>query len=317
MSTPASYVSQVPANTEYLGLASAIFDAKKDMSWTAFSEVVPCPGVALELDAIGPSPAVRLMTGQRRFANFRAYVRSVLVRTYSADAIELSRIVVNGDKSGAVTRRLSDYLARVSNFLEKPVVDKLLSNPVGIDNVSLFNNSHPFGSAGGTWDNLTTDALSANALDAGYIAMRGLKDEFGEPMGIRPTHLVVSPKNERAAFTLIGANRIVPVSSAGVLDAAAAVVAAVSHESYLQGQLQLIVLDRMADGTHDDDWFLMDLSKPGVKPIIVGENRGPQGVVVDDPQSEPVIHRAAYQYYVDADAAISGYCPHVVYGKIT
>lgn len=317
MSAPAGQLSQVAANTEFLGQASAIFDARPQGMWTQLAETVPCDGQALELDAIGPSPAVRQLTGSRRFANLRAYAQRIPAVEYSADAIELPRLMVDKDKSGVVSRRLANYLAQTADFLEKPVIDKLLSNPLGIDGVSLLNDTHPHGPAGATWDNLVATALTQTSLEAGFVAMRSYRYENGEPGGYRPTTLIVGPALEREALDLIGDARMQPVDNAGAPDTSSSVVAAVMIKNWVGGRLNLMVIDRFADGTHDTDWLLVDLSKPGVRPMVVGEAIAPRGVVVDQPNSEPVIQRASYQYYVDAAAAISGYAPQTIYGKLS
>lgn len=308
-------LNQINANTEFTSFANDIFNRRPDSAWTAFTKVITISGQSLELDALGPSPAVRKMTGSRRFSSLRAYAKNTPSIDYSADALELGRLLVENDKSGVVSMRLADYLASTADFFEKPVVDLLLSNPVGIDGVSLLNDSHPYGPAGATWDNKTTDALSQSSLEAGLVAMRSLRFENSEPAGFRGSALVVGPALEREAIDLTGSNRIVAVDNAGAPDATAAVVAATTLVNYIGGRVSVIVVDRMANGTNDNDWFLMDLTKPNIRPIVVGEAIAPRGVVVDQPSSEPMLQRNSYAYYVDANAALSGYAPQTIYGK--
>ena len=308
-------LSHVAANTEFAAMASDIFNRKTDSVWTQLAKVMPCPGAYLELDAVGPSPAVSKMLGSRPFSSLRAYAKPTPVVEYSADGLELPRVTVEGDKSGIVRARLADYLASVADFFEKPVIDLLLSNPIGIDGVSLLNTAHPFGNGGATWNNKPTAALDQSSLETGIVAMRGLRFENGEPAGFFPTHLVVGPANEREALDLTGADRLVAYSNAGVPDATASVVAAASLRNWIGGRLQVIVIDRFANGTNDADWYLMDLSKPNVRPLAVGQQIAPSGVVVDDPAAEPMVYRAAYQYYVSATAALTGYAPQCIYGR--
>jgi len=315
MPAPVGQLSQIAANTEFLAMASDIFNRKSDSVWTQFAMTVPISGSTMELDAIGPSPAVSKMLGSRPFSNLRAYSKPTQVVEYSADGLELPRIMVEGDKSDMLRRRLADYLASTADFLEKPVIDLLLSNPVGIDGVALLSDSHPYGPSGGTWDNNTTDTLSQTSLEAGVVAMRSLRFENNEPAGFFPTHLVVGPANEREALDLTGADRLVPYSSAGAPDATSSVVAVAGLKNWIGGRLQVIVVDRFANGTSDADWYLMDLSKPNVRPLAVGQQIAPAGVVVDSPTSEAMVQRSCYQYYVSATAALSGYAPYCIYGN--
>lgn len=310
-------LGSINVNTEFTTMANDIFNRKTDSPWSVLAKVMPISGSSLELDAIGPSPAVQKMLGSRPFSSLRAYSKPTPAVEYTAEGLELPRSVVEGDKSGMVRGRLADYLAATADFFEKPVIDLLLSNPIGIDGVSLLNDSHPYGAAGGTWDNKVTNALSQTELEAGIVAMRGLRFENGEPAGFFPTHLIVGPANEREALDLVGADRMIPVSNAGAPDAAASVVAAVTLKNWVGGRLSVIVVDRMANGTNDSDWLLCDLSKPNVRPLAVGQLIAPAGVVVDDPQAEAMIQRANYQYYVSACAAITGYAPHCIYGRLS
>ena len=317
MSGMAGQLGQVAANTEFLSIANEIFNKRPGGPWSMLAKSVPLDGQSLELDAIGPSPAVRKMLGSRRFTSLRAYAQRTPAVVYSADALEFARLKVINDKSGVLRARLADYLADTASFFEKPVIDLLLSNPLGIDATALFSATHPYGPSAGTWDNITSGGLDQTELEGGIVAMRGLRFENGEPAGFFPTHLIVGPALEREALDLTGADRMMPVSNAGAPDATSSVVAAVTIKNWIGGRLEVMVVDRFADGTHDSDWVLADLSKPNIRPIVIGEAIAPAGVVIDSPQSEPMVQREAFQYYVSGTAAIAGYAPQTVYGKMT
>lgn len=314
----AGAIGQVAANTEFLAIGNEIFNKRPGGAWSMLAKTVSISGQSLELDAIGPSPAVRKMLGSRVFNGLRAYAKSTPAVEYSASGLELKRVLVENDKSGIVRGRLADYLGGVgADFFEKPVIDLLLSNPLGIDQTALFSATHPYGADGGTWDNITSGGLDQTELEGGIVAMRGLRFENGEPAGFFPTHLVVGPALEREALDLTGADRMMPVSNAGAPDATSSVVAAVTIKNWIGGRIDVMVVDRFADGTHDSDWLIADLSKPNIRPIVVGEAIPAQAVVVDNPQSTVMVERACYQYYVGGNAAISGYAPQCVYGKMT
>lgn len=317
MSTPVNYLSQAAANTDFLNMASSIFAGAPVGSWTRYTEQQTLTGQTMQLNAIDSMAVVETLRGSRRFTQMRAYSVQAPVLLHSTKALPLNATIVNGDKSGTVRRALDVYLQKAANFWDKPVVETLLSNPIGIDGVSLLNNSHPYGPNGGTWDNLTTDALSQNSLEAGYVAMISYRYESGEPGDFKPSGLVAGPANSRDAMDLLGSNRVIPVSNAGVSDAGASVVAAVSQQNWLVGQLDLLIEPRFANGVNDNDWFIMDLTKPGVKPLALGILRGPRGVVIESPDSEPMMNRNEYVYFVDAEAAISGYAPQTIYGRLT
>jgi phage major head subunit gpT-like protein len=47
------------------------------------------------------------------------------------------------------------------------------------------------------------EALTAANYEAARLAMQTVKRDGGDPMGIRPTHLVVDPANEAAARSIL------------------------------------------------------------------------------------------------------------------
>ena len=307
-------IAQAPANTTYLAAANEIFNKPEDGPWKTWTAELPTDGQYLSLEGVGPGGRVRELVGARRFTVLRAYSRLYRVKTWSVDGIKLDRKEVDLDKSGIMTRRLSDFLQTNKGFWGKVAVDTLISNPVGIDGVALLHDSHPNGVDGATWDNLTTDVLSPAALQAGVTAMAGLRLENGEPALMYPTHLMVGPALERLATDLVGANRPVPLAATG-LEAYSSAVAAVAIQNWMAGRLQVIIEPRLADGTNDNNWYIMDLSKPGVRPVAYGAAGTPRAHAITDPSSDNVVHLDQYLYYVDGDGAWGGFAPHCIYGK--
>ena len=144
------------------------------------------------------------------------------------------------------------------------------------------------------WDKATTDALLANPVGIDGVALISSSHPYG-----------------------FGANWSNNAVAATGLEAYSTVVAATAIQNgWFQGSIEVVVNKRMV-GTNANGWLLMDLSRPGVRPIIVGEAMAPRAVVVDDPGSEPMLQRSNYAYYVEGYAAISGYAPHCIYGTMT
>ena len=312
----AGQLSQAAANTAYLAKGDEIFQRPPEGPWALYSDVVPVDGQFLELDTIGPSPIVRELVGSRRFGALRAYAKRTRVTPYSTDALELSRLQVEKDVNGSVTRRLNDYLSASANFWDKAVTDTLLGNPTGIDGVALISSSHPYG-FGGTWSNNAGAALSPSTFASGISAMSSLQLENGEPASFYPTHLMVGPALEKMARDLCtNPLRPFPIAATGLEAYSTAVAATAIQNGWFQGSIEVVVNKRMVS-TYANGWLLMDLSRPGVRPMIVGEAMAPRAVVVDDPGSEPMLQRSNYAYYVEGYAAISGYAPHCVYGTMT
>ena len=302
------------ANTAFMAMGSEVFARAENLAWQTYVKSVPCDGANLEIDAIGPSPEVREMTSIQRFGAYREYARRVAVKPYSADAVEFARARVDGDKSGLIELALKDYLDSVKSFFWKPVVDLLNSNPTCIDGGALLSTTHSYASGGGTWSNKVTTAFTPAAMATGVQAMVALLLENGAPASIRPTHLYVNPNLERDAKDAIGVQRPMPVDNTGVVNATSGVVAAVLGQNWLAGELQLIVEPRSSTTT---DWLLIDCSKPNAKPIIAGMQGAPEPII-NGPgtNSQTYFDRDVYQYTVRARAALSGFMPHVIYGRL-
>lgn len=316
MSVLAGGLAQAAANTAFLAKGEEVFSRPKEALYGLYTETVACDGQHLEIDAIGPSPVVAEIVGSRRFGSMRAYARRERVKRYGPAAIERPRLAVDKDKSGLESKFLSDYLSASASFFEAPVTAFLFTNPTGIDGVSLLNDSHPYAYGGSTWDNKSANALSPSEFDTAISAISGLRLESGEPAGFFPTHLMVGPALRKMAHDLCVADlRPFPMAATG-LEAYSSALAPTAIPNFMKGQIQVIVNPRFANGTNDSDWLLMDLSRPGAKPIIVGEAIAPQANVVDDPKSEPMIQRSAYQYYIEGQAALAGFCPFGIYGKL-
>lgn len=312
MSGIANSVAIQNANAYFDTRAQQIFAAAQSNNFKAWMEELPCDGTSLSINALGPNPVVREMTSTQRFAAWRAYTRMKAVVPYSQDGIALSATEIEGDKSGMVARAIDNYLSAAGSFWWKPIVDLLVSNPTGIDGVSILNDTHPYASGGGTWDNKVTSAFTPASLNTGVVAMVSLKTENGMPFGLRPTTLMVEPTNERDAKDALGVMRPIPVDSSGVPNTAASVVAAVYAENWLKGELTLIVEPLLTTTT---DWFLMDLSKPGCKPVVGGVLSKPAPIITTK-TDQPYMQSDMIQYALRGRAALAGYVPQTIYGRV-
>jgi hypothetical protein len=312
MSGIANQVSIQTANAYFDSRAQAIFAAMQNSNWQAWVEEFPMDGQSLVLTALGPNPVVEEMVGSQVFSAWRAYARMKAAVPYNQRGLELTVTQIKGDRSGMTARAIDNYLANASSFWWKPMVDLLVSNPVGIDGVSILNDSHPYAPGGLTWDNKVTTAFSPAALNTAVIAGTSLKTEAGMPYGIRYDTLMVEPTNERDAKDAIGVMRPIPVDSSGLPNAGASVVAAVSQENWLKGQMKLIVEPLLTTTT---DWLVMDLSKPGCRPIAGGILSKPEPIITL-PGSTPHMNRDVVQYALRGHAALMGYVPQTIYGRL-
>ncbi len=312
MSGIANSVAIQAANAYFETQASKIFAAAQSKNYQAYFQESGIDGATLAIPALGPNPAIREITSTQRFTSLRAYMKTKDVVPYGPDGLTFTATQINGDKSGLIASAIDNFLSMQQSFFWQPIVALFCTNPLGIDGTALFSTTHPYGSGATTWSNKVTTAFSPAALNTGVVAMRALKTENGVPFGLSPTHLQVETTLTRDAMDAVGVMRPIPVDSSGVPNAAASVVAAVSQENWLKGQLQLIVEPLLTTTT---DWSIMDLSKAGAKPMIGGILDAPAPIISTE-QSDIYMDQDMIRYTIRARAALSGYIPQTIYGRI-
>lgn len=313
MSGIAGQINAQAVNTSFVEVGKTLFsDPNAFGPWRTWAGELPMDGTSLLGFMVGAMPAVAEITGDRLWQAFREYGRTVEAKKFGPAGIEISRIKVENDRSGAIAGALRRYLESAKDLFGKPANDFLVSVPTCIDGSPLISTTHPFDSGGSTWSNDSSNSLAASELVTIVQAMRGRLGETGVSLGIQPTHLMVPPGLEQLAIDITGSVRPVGVGTAGGQSTSAS-IAGVQMPNWLAGKLDIIVNPYMTSGTY----FVMALGNPDVRPIYYGVAVAPEAHVVDDPQSEPMKERSAYAYYAEGYAAFMGGIPQCIYGKDT
>jgi len=332
MASPAGIANIEAARTTYQTLAQSVFNERPPGVWSKFTAVFNSgDGIGLEIDEGTAVPVIAEWTGSRVWGGFRVQKRYVRLKTYTA-GFELPRKDVVYDKTGIFSRKISQMLGDVAYAPDKLVFESLLSNPTGIDGVSLLNDTHPNANlTGGTWDNKVTSALSFSAVNTGIAAMRALKDEQGEFLGINPDLLIVGVSNERTALEIAQAdNRPVAIKTDGTLDATGSVQAATPITNVYKGKLTVIVSARFEDGTNTASWFLADSRFPfmgwlqGGGQATDNELTSPSSgggpsvttTVIDQPNQDTPAETDMFKYGLQFDGRAFGLSPYGLYGRV-
>lgn len=314
---PAGMINAQGLNTDFVEVGRTLFQgAGLGTRWKTYGGELPMNGTSLMGFMVGATGAVAEITGDRLWQQFRAYARTVPAKKYGPPGIEFEAIQINNDTSGAIRQALMDYLGKAAEGFAKPVTDFFVSNPTCIDGQPLINGSHPFDSGGSTWTNDSSTALSAAEQAVIVQAMRGRLDEFGVPLGINPTHLMVASGLEQIALDITGADRVVGITTAGNPALSGLVgsgAAAGPNWVNQRGRIEVMVEPLMTAGTY----AYMDLSKPGVRPIYYGIAKNFEAFVSDAPESESMIRASAYRYWAEGYMALLGGVPQCIYGKDT
>lgn len=296
------------ARTTFETLADSALRGSVSPVWQLFARrVTPNGSLAHEVIIPGATPAWKEMKGQREYESFRVYTKRVPLKKYDK-YLRLPRESVVYDNTGATAQALSDFTANLGEFLNKHAIEALHSNPTGADGVALINDSHPFASGGGSWDNKLTDALSFSSFSTARAAMRSLKKENGELIGLEPRVLLVHPDQEQVALEIAQADqRPVSVGTAGAINSAGIGGSAITN--VFRGSIDVVVSGYWTSG----DWLLVD---PRYAPLIVPVWRDPETVIVDDMTAHQRVENDLFVYGVEADANFDGLQPWGVAGKI-
>lgn len=284
--------------------------ATNDALVRQLSQVVTADVPMLEMHMVYDFVELREWIGERKASDFISRKMAVSNRKYEATVYIERDHMENAAGSGLLSlyearlRQMGDaYPRRLIRQLsvmmlqggEMPTGEGFgADNSTTYDGVPFFSDEHPIFigepsddmiRAGiefeNTYSNVTEDELDRESFDAAVTAMSLQTDWRGEPMGVRPTHLVVGPRLEAKAKEILSQQKLVETANGAVV---------MANELY--NAVELIVNPYLGNS---EAWFLFDLSKP-LKPFLFHQ-RGPvERQRVDDPTSDYVMLNDRYLY---------------------
>lgn len=304
------------ANTTFNAVFDEVFAAQPPGAWQLYTEKLGTGSKINELDLLEAMPVVREWVGSKVFQAIRASSLSATVKKYEK-SFAIDRLDLAADKLGMIGRRINMFMSDAGQICDKICFDTLVSNsgngPTCYDGKALFATDHPR-SAGSTWANKTTTALSFSQHDTIMQAGAGLRDDNGEPMRIAYDTLIVGPKNFKIASEITqSTERLAAVDNSGA-ESGTRVAAATIPNVFGGGQLTLVVDPRLV-GTYDDYYYYLD-SRRGPKPLVMFEFRSPEAIAQDSMDSEGRFTLDQLRYSVECDAVATAGSPHVAYAGI-
>lgn len=265
----------------------------------------------------------REWVGARREKFFREYNFSTKLKTWEATHRVPRKTLAYRDKLGVISKGIQDWISNQKTIFDMTAFQAYLSaagaGPTCYDGAALFSASHPHSGAGGNQSNIGAAAnLSASTLDAAMTAMGSLTLENGEPAGYMPTHLVVGPALARRAKSLIGYDsRVVVVSAAGLQDVVASGVAAATVPNVFNGELTLVVDNRRIGSVAGTNvsyfWDVLDLSRPGIRPMMKLVGLPPTPDELTKPTDPNVFFQDDFLYGWHGDWVDDAYAWHCAY----
>ena len=153
--------------------------------------------------------------------------------------------------------------------------------------------------------NTSSQELSPEAYAEARKTMMSYCGHNGSSLGIIPDLLIVGPKLEAAAFSILKDRlQLNAVTHQGVSG-----IGSVGNP--WNGSAELLVLPELC-GDYEDLWFLC--SNSGIlKPVIVQQRKHPVLTSLDHEQDENVFARKEYLYGTDARGEAFLAFPHLIY----
>lgn len=233
-------------------------------------------------------PRMREWSGERQQGTLQGSIYSISVNTYE-NTITIPRTVVEDQMVPLIEQRVREMAAEYFHFLHRTYISilqdgaaintfdgqpLLTSNPAtrGANNVNLITGSGA--------------VLSVASLSAGLAAMQGYTDPEGRPLAIAPTHLLVGPKSEFIARSLVQSTTLIASGggSANVMGSA----------NPFADRLEVVVSPYIAD----DDWYLVAAGANAYRPVVRVDRTdlAIEFTARTQPTDEPVFRFDSYQY---------------------
>lgn len=304
------------ASTDYIALfsqdyhqASALVDLCVQRQATST--------LAINVPYVNAHPALRQWTGSKQFKSLRAFDQNVPIVSYEA-SIDLPRLRVDGDKSGAVTSELSNFVSSMNCALEKLFISNITTNTwTSYDGVALLSTSHTYSSTIGSssaGNNLSTSALSWTTYNSGKYAMKSNLNEAGFPfVSMFDLVLVVGPKQERVALEVTGAQRAIGINSSGAFDATSSVVGVAAIDNVYRGDATVVVSQHLTG----NEWLLVNRGAGSMRPFFLAEYRSLEPQMQTAWDSDARFLHDTYRYSVEGDLGLAAGPWWLVYGSVT
>lgn len=203
--------------------------------------------------SVGSLPQFTQFTGSVSYSSQSQGYDTTATHLEWANGIQIERKLYDDDRHGIWERRPSGLAVSANRTREVHgarmfnlgfSVDTLFYN--NSEAVALFSNSHTTTSGASTatgFDNLVTSALSATALAAARIQMRGFRDDQAERIDVMPSMILHPPDLYDLAFEI--------VESAGKPGVAT------NDKNVHSGKYRLMEWNYLTD---TNNWFLIDES---------------------------------------------------------
>ena len=229
-------------------------------------------------------PRTREWIGERQRGSMDGGAHVIPVRAYES-TVAVPRTAVEDDMVGIIEMRARELATEYVRFQHEQYIN-ILANGAALTTFDgqplLTNNAN---ARGANNVNLSSLPLSMETLALAIAAMGLFSDPEGRPIGVRPTHLLVGPRQEFLARQLVQSQTVVV---AGDNDRT------VGSANALYNTVQVVVSPYITD----NDWYLIAAGANAHRPVIrVDRSDVPlEFVAHTTPDHESVYSRDSYEY---------------------
>lgn len=280
-----------------LHLAYAEAYAQEAPWWSKIATEMPSDTELETYAWMDRTPAMRQWVGPRIVNNAPLRSRSVTNLDWEVTH-SIPRNKFLDDKLGAYTPIAKSMGEQAAKLHDQQLVTMLQSNPLGFDNVAFFATTHLTNiddAASATQSNLLNLPLTPSNYSAARAKMRSWKGRDGQPMGTRPSLLIVPPSLEEAAMNILHSDFIAPALFGGQTQAGSN-----DNRNVLKGSAELLVIDELEN--QPTAWYLFD-TRGAIKPLIVQNRQAPNFVYLNNPTDANVFWTKNFIFGVDSRSA--------------
>lgn len=254
-----------------------------DLADTIALTVRQAQGRHLTMPAAGLTPVPSLWQGERKYTALNFYSQAPEFRKFDSGVV-IDRRHVLASAVPVLDLKVQELALQFLRANEREVVSVLANG-----NTLVTFDGQPLLTATGRGvvnANLTTAPLTLESLQAAYTQMLGFQMD-GQPAPLRPTHLLVGPRNYLNALELTESTTVVIRGSTDTVRPAM---------NAIGGKLQVLVSEWLT-GAWANYWFLLSLDSPFSRPVVRGlrgqdNNVDFEVVVADDPtRSDDVLDK--------------------------
>jgi len=263
--------------------------------WETVAMETPSSGAANTYGWLKDIPGMREWIGDRVIHNLGASSYQLVNKDFEL-TVAVPRNAFEDDALGAFRLPFLNLGSAAASHPDELVWALLLDGFSALchDGKPFFATDHPNGAAG-TFSNKGTKKISQANFEAAYTAMATLTREDGKPLGIRPTHLFHGPTDRTTVHSIVKSAKLEDRSD--------------------NPNLNIVTPVEVPWFGASRAWFLADISRPFLKPLILQRRKAPQFVAKTDVTDDNVFFQKEFIYGVDDRKNVGFTLPQLAWGS--